>query len=249
MITDEHRSDCRRHLRYPAMNYSAPSGMNTGGIWPLNEITLDAKLDQLTATGIAKLTGSALGGMLLAGNPQSGDTITLNIFSAELPEDGVDLVIENQNFTLNTFAHAVAAAINANVTLQAQRFFAMRRDSEVYVVCPETFSFSVMGSGGTSVGRTAFGSKAEPAAIVGADDAGIAIVKYGYLSILNHLQNEIAGATQNLDTRKADVWEARADEVKQREALYERWQRMLSEFLGVPINPFAQGDQVGRVIL
>jgi hypothetical protein len=64
----------------------------------------------------------------------------------------------------------------------------------------------------------------------------------GYLPILDYLEGALAGATQNLDTWKADVWTARGTELDERLALYMWWIFHLADFLGVGANNTAQGS-------
>jgi len=49
------------------------------------------------------------------------------------------------------------------------------------------------------------------------------------------LESAIGGASDNLDTEKADVWTARKDELEVREQLYNRWRKKLSQFLAIPL--------------
>ncbi len=57
----------------------------------------------------------------------------------------------------------------------------------------------------------------------------------GYIPILDALETEVANASDNLDTLKADVWTARPDEIHIREALYNRWRRKMAQFLALPL--------------
>lgn len=58
---------------------------------------------------------------------------------------------------------------------------------------------------------------------------------YGYVPILNALETAIGGASDNLDTEKADVWTARKDELEVRERLYNRWRMKMSQYLQIPL--------------
>lgn len=68
-----------------------------------------------------------------------------------------------------------------------------------------------------------------------------AVVRSPHLDNLAELELAIAGASDNLDTAKASVWEWNRHEVKDRTALYDQWRRKLCGFLGVPPGP-ALGD-------
>lgn len=67
-------------------------------------------------------------------------------------------------------------------------------------------------------------------------DAEASVVT-GYLTQCQALETAIFGASDNLDTAKASVWEWNPDEVKNRTALYDQWRRKLCGFLGVPTGP------------
>lgn len=58
-----------------------------------------------------------------------------------------------------------------------------------------------------------------------------------YLGTLCGLEQAIPGAAGNLDTEQAAVWTHNADEVRDRESLFDGWRRRLCGFLGVPPGP------------
>jgi hypothetical protein len=58
-----------------------------------------------------------------------------------------------------------------------------------------------------------------------------------YVTELNTLETDIFGTRDNLDTKKAAVYEANPQEQLQREALYASFRRKLCAFLGVPAGP------------
>lgn len=250
MITEVHRSDVRRHLKYPAIYYQANNGENTCGIYPVSDSQLEIRLNSLSAIDEARLTGQAIGALFLSGNaPNPGDQVTVQIVSADLTGGNESVVVTaGSGASLEQMAQSVVTALNLNTDLKTHQFYATRRGNEVFIVSPSIFTLSAVGTGNISVGQTAYGSKMDPSATVGSDDDG-PIIKWGILGILNFLEGEIAGATQNLDTTKADVWTARADEVKQRQNLYRDWQSRLSAFIGIPINPASTEGWDNRVIL
>jgi hypothetical protein len=59
----------------------------------------------------------------------------------------------------------------------------------------------------------------------------------GYLSNLHPLENAIPQAAGNLDTDQAAVWTRNAEEVRDRQGLFDDWRRRLCGFLGVPPGP------------
>jgi len=63
------------------------------------------------------------------------------------------------------------------------------------------------------------------------------VVRATYLANLTTLETAIVGASANLDTAKAAVWEWNSNEVRDRTALFDQWRRKLCGFLGVPPGP------------
>jgi len=66
--------------------------------------------------------------------------------------------------------------------------------------------------------------------------AEIAVVLQ-YVSTLGMIEAAIPGISDNLDTESAAAWTHNADELKDREALFDSWRRRLCGFLGVPLGP------------
>ena len=64
----------------------------------------------------------------------------------------------------------------------------------------------------------------------------------GYLGNLHPLENAIPQAAGNLDTYQAAVWTRNAEEVRDRQGLFDDWRRRLCGFLGLPPGP-ALGDR------
>ncbi len=64
----------------------------------------------------------------------------------------------------------------------------------------------------------------------------------GYLTNLSVLESAIPQAAGNLDTDQASVWTHNADEVRDRQNLFDNWRRRLCGFLGVPPGP-SLGDR------
>ena len=64
----------------------------------------------------------------------------------------------------------------------------------------------------------------------------------GYLGNLHPLENAIPQAAGNLDTDQAAVWTRNAEEVRDRQGLFDDWRRRLCGFLGLPPGP-ALGDR------
>ena len=66
--------------------------------------------------------------------------------------------------------------------------------------------------------------------------AEIAVVLQ-YVSTLGTIEAAIPRISENLDTESAAAWTHNADELKDREALFDSWRRRLCGFLGVPPGP------------
>ncbi len=75
------------------------------------------------------------------------------------------------------------------------------------------------------------------------------IVLRTYLAQLAPLETGILGAAANLDTQSAAVWTRNANEIRDRERLYDGWRRRLCSFLGVPPGPEFGGGDGGRIII
>ncbi|MBB5373632.1 hypothetical protein [Acidocella aromatica] len=58
-----------------------------------------------------------------------------------------------------------------------------------------------------------------------------------YVSTLETIEAAIPRISENLDTESAAAWTHNADELKDREALFDSWRRRLCGFLGVPPGP------------
>jgi len=58
-----------------------------------------------------------------------------------------------------------------------------------------------------------------------------------YVSTLGTIEAAIPRISENLDTESAAAWTHNADELKDREALFDSWRRRLCGLLGVPPGP------------
>ena len=63
------------------------------------------------------------------------------------------------------------------------------------------------------------------------------VVARGYLSQLVTLEQAVFGASGNLDTDQASVWQRNRSEVSDRDALLTSWRIRLCGFLGIPPGP------------
>ena len=64
-----------------------------------------------------------------------------------------------------------------------------------------------------------------------------------YLANLSTLETAVVSASDNLDTDKAAVWTHNKNEVRDREALFDKWRMRLINFMGVQPGPNFGGQQ------
>jgi hypothetical protein len=69
-----------------------------------------------------------------------------------------------------------------------------------------------------------------------------------YLAALYSLESAIPQAAGNLDTEQAAVWTRNAEEVRDRQALFDDWRRRLCGFLGVPPGPALANSGLSLVV-
>lgn len=75
-------------------------------------------------------------------------------------------------------------------------------------------------------------------------------VVLNYVTELNTLETDIFGTRENLDTKKAAVYETNPQEQLQREALYASFRRKLCAFMGVPAGPgLGQSGSSARLVV
>ena len=266
MLTQSQKSDIRRHLGYPTLQLSRQSnGMGSLGMASdymnyQSFVPIDQKLDNLPAEAEARLTGDVYGTIALMGlPPEAGDQIDLDIVCDDLTpvlNESIQ-VVAVEGDTQQSLIQKLAIAVLQNSTLATNKFVAFAADvpsetmggraplAEVAIRAPLPFTMGLSPTGNIGAAITHEAINLEPTATVGALN-GLPLVKYGYLQILGYLEGAHAGATQNLDTIKADVWTGRMDEVAQRKRLYEEWVQNLSGFLGIPCVRKARS---GRAIL
>lgn len=260
-LTIAQKSAVRRHLGYPVIGLLAnsPGGQTLGSAaagYRYFEAYgfLEWKLNNLNPDEECRLTGRALGAVGLIGpQPNPGDTVSVTLSGGPIPSPQTLIATapgpDPQHDLRINLCNALAAACAVNQVLQAQKIYSVAPYGtgpfslnavalpEVAFSCAAPFTIAAAGSGVLVPQVTADGSQIPPAAAVD----GINTV-YGYVPILDALESAFAGTSQNLDTMKADVWTARANEIGQRRSLYENWRQMLSDFLGIPINPMRRNN-------
>ena len=255
-ITDAQKVQIRRHMGYPVIGLmqQSPGGASLGSAAAGYRFfaaygLMEWRLNNLQVSEEAALVGSATGGISVAGSqPSPGDTVTV-VFSG-------GPIATSQTLTTPPFSPAgidgrltlcqqIASLVSQSTVLRAAGIYAATPYGtgpysqnaiplpEVGFVGPAPFTIAASGTGVTAPQVLAQPSYVPPSASL---DGG-ATTLYGYIPILNGLEAAWAGASDNLDTAKADVWTARSNELGLRTSLYSTWRGMLSDFLGVPVNP------------
>jgi len=256
MLTAAQKSDVRRHLGYPVaglLRISPAGGTLAQGAVGYRFFQaygfLEYKMNNLNPDEEARLTGLAYGAVALTGpQPNTGDTLTATFSGGPLGSPVSVIVtapLNNppDNDARITLINALTAAVNRNATLQAANILGLSPYGtgpfsqnavavpEVGFICPVNFTLTCSGTGTVAPQLTATGVQLNPNTSLD----GVTTI-WGYIPILNGLENAYASTSQNLDTIKADVWKGRSNEAGQRRSLYENWRQMLSDFLGTPMN-------------
>lgn len=247
MLTQDQKSEVRRHLGYESVGIlRTDSGLGIFGVTAANPYfsklqQLEDKMTYLAPVDEAKLTGTAYGAVALpaAIEPATGNQLSVTITSGDLGSPVTLLVTAASGETRVTLLQKMVQAGAINASLVAARIVPQAPygggqiplQPEIAFNAQNTFTLVATGTGQVAPVITSQGVKVNPQATVAKNT-----VLYGYLPILSFLEGAIAGATQNLDTAKAETWTSRHDEIDQRKALYREWQRRLSQFIGVPVN-------------
>lgn len=254
-LTLSQKSSIRRHLGYPVAGLVktsvAGNTLASGAIgYRFTQAYgfLEYKMNNLNPDEEARLTGSAVASIALVGpQPAAGAEISATITSTALqapvtisytlPQAYGNL--DSRLIMLNGLAQAVALSTE----LQAIQMFALSPYGtgpysqnalpfpEMMFVCPTPFTIALTNTG-VAPQLTSNGVQLSPFAELAPN-----VVTYGYIPILDGLEAAFGGASQNLDTLKADVWQGRSNEIGQRMSLYRMWRAKMSDFLGTPINP------------
>lgn len=255
-VTDAQKVQVRRHLGYPVIGLmqQSPGGMSLGSSATGYRFFqaygyMEWRLNNLQMSEEAALVGSATGGVSMAGSqPNVGDTVSVTLSGGAIASPQT---LTTPAFELAgsdgrlIFCQQLASLVSLNTVLQAAGVYAATPYGtgpyaaaavplpEVAFVSPQPFTIAATGTGVIAPQITSQGVYVFPYASL---DGGTTTI-YGYTPILNGLEAALAGASDNLDTTKADVWTARSNELGLRASLYAVWRGKLSEFLGVPVNP------------
>jgi hypothetical protein len=260
-LTLAQKSNVRRHLKFPVvgnLNISPAGGAFATGFQGFRFFqaygAMEFRLNNLAADEEARLVGRAYAAAALVGpQPNPGDTVSVTLSGGNIASPQ----------TLTTIAPAavpgvdarlpmvmdLAAQCNRNAVLQAALVLALSPYGtgplaqnaipipEVSFTSPVQFTIAATGSGVLSPGITATGAFLTPTTSL---DGGITTI-WGYLPILDGLENAYATTSDNLDTSRADVWYGMSNELGKRRSLYESWVALMADFLGIP--SFSQAKQ------
>jgi hypothetical protein len=256
-LTNAQMSAAIRHLGYPVRGLLrvSPSGGSVASALAGYRYfqaygTLLYRLISLNPDEEARLVGSAYAAIALIGpQPNQGDTISVTLSGGNLSAPQTISATAGApvgpggDGRLNLLATLVSQAAQ-NAALQTAEIFAVApfgsgpySESQIPVpecafTSPVPFTIAATGSGVSYPQITATGEQLPPSTSLD----GTTTV-YGYLPILDGLENAFLSASQNLDTIIAGPWKGRSNEIGQRMSLYELYRGMLSDFLGIPVNP------------
>lgn len=256
-LTDTQKLQVRRHLGYPVIgspHISPTSGSLASGFAGYRFFTafgqLEYKLNNLQSVEEAVLTGISSAEVLVS------SAINAKYFAAglepqltlanDVDSDTISYTTQ-ENDTRNHVAVGLMNAILASTILVNAGFSARsplsmmiykegyeEPDNEVIyptlqITSLSDFTISYVSDLPLIISGPITATRNEPTAVIEGERI------YGFLPILSRMEGDIAKATENLDTEKADVWTARKDEVQERRNLYKYWRERLAEFIGVPL--------------
>ncbi len=226
---------------------------------------LEWRMNNLDANEEARMTGKAYGALAFQGPvPNVGDTLTVTFSGGTLtsPTPVVLTVTQamllqqnasaQQYFNANIgllFCSALAALVAQNSTLTSAGFVAIAPFGtgpftqtaipvpQIEFTNPVAFTLSIAFTGLMSAVITSNGVILEPYI-----QPGTVNPIYGYLPILNYLENAYGSASQDLSIKRADVFYARPTELSERFSLYQTWAQRMGEFIDIPFNPHKRGN-------
>jgi hypothetical protein len=259
-LTLAQKSSVRRHLKFPVIgNITTSPG---GGTFAQGAVGyrffqasgfLEYKMNNLAPDEEARITGAAYAAAAFVGaQPHQGDQVSLVLSGGPIASPQTLTVtagapIPNQDMRLPLIQNLASLAAQ-NGVLQAAGVIALAPYGtgafsmnaipipEIAFTAPTAFSIAGSGTGVVIPQITANGVQLPPTASL---DGGNTTL-WGYLPILDALEGAYLGTSDNLDTSKADVWTARANEAGQRRSLYEGWVSLFADFLGLPTYPQAR---------
>ncbi len=226
---------------------------------------LEWRMNNLDANEEARITGRAYGSLAFQGPPPNvGDTLTLTFAGGGLAAaTSITLTVTqdmlvtpnvmsslyfNANIGLN-FCSALAGLVAQSQALTAAGFLAVAPFgtgpfSQTAIPIPQIeftnvqpFTLSIAFTGLMSAIITSNGALLGPSIQPGTTNP-----VWGYLPILNFLENAYGSASQDLSIKQADVFFARPTELSERLSLYQIWSQRLGEFIDIPLNTRRRGN-------
>lgn len=253
-LTDAQKTNLRRHLDVPVAGRSLQStaagtlaNANAGYRYLDAWGQLEYRMNQLNPDEESRLLGQPAGLVGIAGvnTITIGTTFQLQISGGGL---GSPVTVSYTSVAGDTFLTVLtnlAGAINQNATLVAAGFYAFNpwtfQSANSIVPLPTmgienttagvaSFTLTVLSSTNPMLTALQQGLLLPPYAVT--DDSTIPVTTvYGYLPICDALEAAIFGATNNLDTSRADVWYPRMDEPEVRTKLYRQACQHMADFL------------------
>lgn len=267
-LTVSQKMTIRRHLKFPVAGNITGAGQSpTGGTtangfvgyrWFQAYGALEFKMNNLAPVEEAAILGVYYGAAAFVGpQPNPGDQVSLTLtfgpaatptvitVSATVPAAPLPAY---PNATLQLI-QSLVSAIASTPALTAAGFVSLAPYGtgpfnqnavpvpELSITAPIPFTITGAGTGTTIPQITANGEQLGPSASL---DGGCNTL-FGYLSILNGLESAYFGASDNLDTNKADVWTRNANEVGARRSLYENTVQLFGDFMG--LAPYRDANQ------
>lgn len=255
-LTDAQKAQVRRHLKYDVIGLMtmSPGGASLGNAAAGYRYftaygRLEWRMNNLQTSEEAILLGTAMGGISMVGpQPNPGDTVSVTLSGGSI---SAPQTLTTAPFALTgsdgrlVFCQQLAALAASSTVLRAAGIISMTPYGtgpfaaiavplpEVGFSSPTAFTISAAGTGVIVPQVTSQGVLTPPSVSL---DGGVTTI-FGYVNILNGLEAAYASSSDNLDTARADVWHARGNELGLRMSLYETWVGMMSDFLGVPVNP------------
>jgi len=260
MLNQTDKSDIRRHLKYPALNRGNPGQpFFARELWSLDQHStfLEQRMDLMMPTDEARLTGKIVGAIGFVGaEPIDGATYSVTFTSLTLLPLGpvtIGPITAGPKDTKLTMAAKLPQLIALNNILASAQMTAggpfgpglgqlTIEKPEVEFMAPKEFTITL-----TFAGMAIFvdqqGIHVDPQVNFGGESCGFGLneldvdtTTYGYLPILNALENAIGGSSSRAHISKAEGF-VKSDEFRERTKLYDLYRAKLANFLGVPFGP------------
>lgn len=256
MLTEDQKSEIRRHLGYPAASRGhLPYTSLQTQLFHFDQASsfLEQRMDLLTPLDEAKVTGDVIGVLAFVGpEPSSGSTFTISITSSDLVSAiSVGPITFVDGDTLEKMASKLSRAIAMDAALATARISGggpygpglAGQDiplPQVILKAPKVFTIAITAMTGIGVVIQQQGQHVEPHAdgITGGSCGGSfessSSNVYGFLPILAKLDALILGSSGRAQIARSGDY-VRGDELNERIRLYNRYRKLLAEFMGVEL--------------